>query len=272
MNWIEKWGRYLALAFLILMWPGVANYQRGVLVGSRALAYGVLALSYIGVYSWFCLFGSRSKSPRTAVAVVVLLTALAVALNHLSGQVDDNLYLIPAIVAGFSLRTGIAIGALACIALIAAGDGFLIARTPNSQVVLDAALVIPIGALFGGAAMGLRYLLQTVSDLRRARAEIARHAADEERIRIARDLHDLLGHNLSLITLKGELATRLLPESARGANEVRDMLNLSREALQQVREVVSDYRQPTLATELTAAHLALQAASIDLDLTQGVGA
>ena len=50
------------------------------------------------------------------------------------------------------------------------------------------------------------------------------------------------------------------------------MLNLSREALQQVREVVSGYRQPTLATELMAAKLALQAASIDLDVMQGVGA
>ncbi|HKW71762.1 MAG TPA: histidine kinase, partial [Candidatus Dormibacteraeota bacterium] len=95
---------------------------------------------------------------------------------------------------------------------------------------------------------------------------------DQERTRIARDLHDILGHSLSVITLKGEVATRLLPESAPGSDEVRDMLGLSREALQQVREVVSGYRQPTLANELMAARVALEAASIDLDVSQNIGA
>src|SRR3981081_1015530 len=84
-------------------------------------------------------------------------------------------------------------------------------------------------------------------------------APDRGVSRIARDLHDLLGHSLSLITLKGELATRLLPEGSPGVDEVRDMLGLSRQALQQVREAVSGYRKPTLATELMAAKVALQA-------------
>src|SRR5207244_4990898 len=105
-----------------------------------------------------------------------------------------------------------------------------------------------------------------------ARTEISQQAADRERLRIARDLHDLLGHSLSLITLKGELATRLLPEGAAGSNEVRDMLALSREALQQVRDAVSGYRQPTLAMELMAARVALRAAGMDLEVQQDVGA
>jgi two-component system, NarL family, sensor histidine kinase DesK len=75
-----------------------------------------------------------------------------------------------------------------------------------------------------------------------------------------------------VITLKGEVATRMLPERAPGADQVRDMLAVSREALQQVRQVVSGYRQPTLANELTAAKVALQAASIDVELTQNLGA
>jgi two-component system, NarL family, sensor histidine kinase DesK len=75
-----------------------------------------------------------------------------------------------------------------------------------------------------------------------------------------------------LITLKGELATRLLPEGTPGIDDVRDMLGLSREALQQVRQVVSGYREPTLATELAAARVALQAAGIELEVAQNVGA
>jgi two-component system sensor histidine kinase DesK len=120
--------------------------------------------------------------------------------------------------------------------------------------------------------MALRYLLATLRELRTARAEIAQHAADQERSRIARDLHDLLGHNLSLITLKGELATRLLPEGAHGVDEVRDMLSLSRQALQQVREAVSGYRKPTLATEFMAAKVALQAAGVEFEVKQDIGA
>jgi two-component system sensor histidine kinase DesK len=272
MSWIQRWGRYLALSGLILMWPVIDNYQRGLVTGTRALVYGILAAAFVAVYAWFCIAGSRAQGVRTAILTLAALTVLVVALNHLAMQLDDNFYLVLGMVAGFCLPTRAAIAALVCISIVAGADGFLIARSPDQQVVLDAALVLPLAALFGGGAMGVRYLLRTVSDLRAARAEIARHAADQERMRIARDLHDVLGHDLSVITLKGELAIRLLPEAAPGANEVRDMLNLSRRALQQVREVVSGYRQPTLATELTAARLALQAASIELDLTQSLGA
>src|SRR5439155_11102999 len=57
-----------------------------------------------------------------------------------------------------------------------------------------------------------------------------------------------------------------------GADEVRDIVGLSRDALQQVREAVSGYRQPTLATELTAARVALEAAGIEVDVKQSLGA
>ena len=272
MSWLERWGRYVALGAIVLMWPVVDAYQRGAITGPLIFVYGGLAVIYALIYAGYCLFGSRRSPSQFAIATVVLLTVMAVALNHLARQADDNLYLIPMMVAGFSLRTRVALVTLACISAVAIVDGILVTPAPIGKVVLDATLVIPIAALFGGGAMALRYLLTTLADLRTARAEIARHAADEERMRIARDLHDLLGHNLSLVTLKGELATRLLPEGAAGSDQVRDMLALSREALQQVREVVSGYRQPTLATELMAARLALHAASIELQVEQGVGA
>src|SRR5213076_1292388 len=79
----------------------------------------------------------------------------------------------------------------------------LLDNVPFGQVALRLALVFPVLLLFGGGAMALRYLLNTLAELRAARAEIAQQAADRERARIARDLHDLLGHSLSLITLKG---------------------------------------------------------------------
>ena len=88
-------------------------------------------------------------------------------------------------------------------------------------------------------------------------------AVAEERLRIARDLHDLLGHNLSLIALKSELAGRLLhaaPE--RAATEIADIESVARTALQEVRDTVASYRRPALASELRGAREILAAAGI----------
>jgi two-component system sensor histidine kinase DesK len=105
--------------------------------------------------------------------------------------------------------------------------------------------------------------LTTSWQLRIAREEITRLAVTTERLRIARDLHDLLGHNLSLIALKSELARRLVsvaPE--RAIVEISDVENVARTTLQEVREAVSAYRQPTLKSELQAAQEILAAAGI----------
>jgi two-component system, NarL family, sensor histidine kinase DesK len=105
----------------------------------------------------------------------------------------------------------------------------------------------------------------TVAQLRAAREEIARLAVTEERLRFARDLHDLLGHSLSLIILKSELAERLLPdipENEKAAREVRDLYGVARGALREVREAVSGYRRPSLDEELAGACAMAEAAGI----------
>src|SRR5690606_6880680 len=102
--------------------------------------------------------------------------------------------------------------------------------------------------------------------LRMAQDEIERLATIAERERIARDLHDLLGHTLSTITLKSELAARLLASDAdRAASEIRDVERISREALGQVREAVRGYKSSGLDGELANAKLALEAAGIEFD-------
>ena len=104
-----------------------------------------------------------------------------------------------------------------------------------------------------------------VAQLKAAREELARLAVSEERLRFARDLHDLLGHSLSLITLKSELAGRLLPdtpENEGAAREVRDLQGVARGALREVREAVSGYRRPSLDEELAGACAMLEAAGI----------
>jgi two-component system, NarL family, sensor histidine kinase DesK len=108
-------------------------------------------------------------------------------------------------------------------------------------------------------------ILRSNAALREARAELADHAVAEERLRFARDMHDLLGHDLSLIALKAELAGKLLPARVDdAAAEVADIRSLSRSALSQVREAVEGYRRPTLPGELAGARAALEAAGIEL--------
>jgi two-component system, NarL family, sensor histidine kinase DesK len=106
--------------------------------------------------------------------------------------------------------------------------------------------------------------VELVGKLRETRAELARMAVADERLRIARDLHDLLGHSLSLITLKAELAGRLLDaDPERAAREIADLESVARGSLSEVRAAVTSYRQPTLAAELAAARHMLAAAGMD---------
>uniref|UniRef100_UPI0006E41E19 sensor histidine kinase n=1 Tax=Peterkaempfera griseoplana TaxID=66896 RepID=UPI0006E41E19 len=108
-----------------------------------------------------------------------------------------------------------------------------------------------------------------------ARAEVARLASEAERNRIARDLHDLLGHSLTVIAVKSGLARRLAENgSPRAVEEITAVERLSREALADVRAAVSGYREVTLTGELAHARELLSAAGVAADLpaaTEEVG-
>lgn len=100
-----------------------------------------------------------------------------------------------------------------------------------------------------------------------ARAEVARLASEAERARIARDLHDLLGHSLTAITVKSSLARRLAAgESSRALPEIAEVETLTRQALADVRAAVSGYREVTLANELARGRELLRASGVTADL------
>ncbi len=106
--------------------------------------------------------------------------------------------------------------------------------------------------------------------LRRSQEEVERLATIAERERIARDLHDLLGHTLSVITLKAELARKLSERGdERAATEIADVERISRDALRQVREAVEGFREAGLAGELARARLVCEARDITLDTEVG---
>lgn len=120
---------------------------------------------------------------------------------------------------------------------------------------------------FGAAAMAVRQLTLSVAELRAARAQVARMAVAEERKRFGRDLHDLLGHSLSAIVLKSELAQRMFEAAPeRSLRELHEIERTARDALESVRAAVAGYHQPTLEQELRAAAELLEAAGISVDV------
>ncbi|WP_274648710.1 sensor histidine kinase [Paenibacillus humicola] len=122
-------------------------------------------------------------------------------------------------------------------------------------------LVMPVAFRLGRRAVELREKLDLANE------EIARLSKNEERQRISRDLHDTLGHTLSLITLKSELAEKLIAKNPeRAAQEVRDIQATSRAALRQVRELVSGMNTATVEDEITHAKQILAAANIKLEV------
>jgi len=134
--------------------------------------------------------------------------------------------------------------------------------------------LLPV-VLIGVAMIGFRMQIVLMHELASARETVAKLAASEERLRLARDMHDLTGQSLSMITLKSELAAKRLarlPASAEGdavrdavLGDLGDIGRVSRQTLHDIREAVSGYRRPTLAVEVITAQNALEAAGVRLD-------
>ena len=108
-------------------------------------------------------------------------------------------------------------------------------------------------------------------ELRAAQQEVSQLAAERERLRIARDLHDLLGHSLTAVTVKARLAGRLVGrDDARAVEEIGAVERLARQSLADVRAAVAGYREVSLAVELATAREVLAAAGIAADLPRAV--
>jgi two-component system, NarL family, sensor histidine kinase DesK len=221
-------------------------------LGGAALFAGIfLWLMWMQTPLWSAPAGLHEVRKRRAT--IAFLAGLAIALNLTLGTEWRVLFFHVNIAAGIMLLTRDAYLAIA---------GLAVTTLALGSVSGMAWLALPTAAI-GLWATAFVHQVAAVAELRSAREELARLAVNEERSRFARDLHDLLGHSLSLITLKSELAGRLLPaEPAKAATEVHDIEGVARQALSEVREAVAGYRRPTLDEELAGASEMLEAAGI----------
>jgi two-component system sensor histidine kinase DesK len=115
---------------------------------------------------------------------------------------------------------------------------------------------------------GATQLARAVDTLFATRADLAELTVGQERLRVSRDLHDLLGQSLSAISLKGDLALRLLSSGANSAaeSEISELTTVARRALHEIRQVVRGEHQVTFRGELHGAAELLAAASIAVDI------
>jgi two-component system sensor histidine kinase DesK len=208
--------------------------------------------------------------PRLAVYGLGLLAALAAVACVVYGKDWTPLWIYVASAGGMAL-TSVFGSRVAAIGVFVITACYLVCcRVTHLDMASTLAVLIPV-LLIGLAMIGFRMQINLMRELTQARETVAKLATNEERLRLARDMHDLTGQSLSMITLKSELAAKRLgklPSSAeRDAvlTELGDIGRVSRQTLHDIREAVSGYRRPTLAIEVITARNALEAAGIALD-------
>jgi two-component system sensor histidine kinase DesK len=249
------------VSFLWLLFPllDLAGSHPGPVRAALAL---VPAAVFVAIYN---RLPRERHPPRLACGVTLslaLLLAIAAVLTVAERPSWAVLFVFTAIagVMRLSRRDG-ALWVIFCTCLTCAS--LAVSHADAGTTISLTATTLGIGFMM----FAFRRLMQLNQDLVEAREELARLAVSEERARFARDLHDLLGHSLSVIAVKAELAERLLArDPPRAAEHVADLKTVARDALGEVRDAVSGYHQPTLASELEGARMALQAAGIEAQL------
>ncbi len=248
---------FTLLPWLLLGLGSLANVFQGDSSNPWVGGAGLLVFNSLYVYVAFRSFDKElreSPSTRLALAVMALVTCgLALAYG------GSWLLFFPllGLAAGAALR-GRWLGRWGWSLALVAG---VVAGVKDGWTGLNIAYGTFLSTMVTAAILSLS---DAVRQLRAAREELATRAVAEERLRFSRDLHDLLGHTLSVIVVKSEAARRLAPRDLAAAlTQITDIESVGRQALTEVREAVTGYREGSLGTELDRARSALSAADVD---------
>ena len=260
--WVTGWRRAFMvgiwLLYLIATASGIAQYSSGT---GEIIGFVVLAGFCLGYFAIFPTpFGSRPHAHFGWIYGAMWVAygiEIPLARNNASAMVA---FLVVVGVLTFGARFLPIAGTLAVAVLV------LPALVPSWHAGVDVGTAVAIVTV-ALAMYGFYRVTRANIELSEARAEVARLAAENERNRIARDLHDLLGHSLTTITVKAGLARRLAPKDPAGAiREITEVEELGRRSLAEVRATVSGYHDLTLTGELAAARELLRAAGIQAEL------
>jgi len=247
------WAPFAWLVYLIFYFvPLVAGHPT-----TRELVWSLVAL---GVFLPLYFEGFRSRGPRQlAIAWIIHGIGLAIVPINPAG----GCFFIYAIsFVAFAARPRQAFAWLGLMLLSMTAQALWLG-TPGWGWLP----ILAIGAAVGASNIQFAEMRRKDQRLRVAQAAVEEMARIAERERIGRDLHDLLGHTLSVIVLKSELAARLAErDPARATAEIREVERISRDALTEVRRAVSGYGGGGLRDEIANAERVLVAAGITAEI------
>jgi two-component system sensor histidine kinase DesK len=274
-RWTGHWQR---LFWVTVSLVGLVNPARSLTeidpVWPAATGLAAFALLYVALLWGLACWGepaSGGAAGRLRLVGLGLFAALGVGLDIAYGAGPGQgwaLVMVYVAVAGTVLLpqprasigwlVGVAVTQVAIGAAQFPGGGAS-ALTASTELTLVVANTLLVGGLIH--VWGRRDEL--IGHLRRTQAQLAEAAVNAERLRFSRDLHDLLGHTLSLIVVKAEVAKRSAGhDPATAAREAGEIEQIGRRALAEVREAVTGYRERAFASELDAARTALADAGL----------
>ena len=265
--WSSGWQRYIFpsvwLVYLAQTVSGVHEHSSGF-----AAVVGYLIVAAFSVCYLLALPMSWQQHDRSFWIVYAICVVLTIAECFLA-QEDAFVFLVYLAVLTVAAGRWWSPPAIVVLTLVATFGATLIPAWDVSEPDWTSGLAVLLVAF---AMTGFFHIIQANRELAAARAEVARLAAENERSRIARDLHDLLGHSLTTITVKAGLARRLAErgDAARSLTEITEVEQLSRRTLGDVRAAVAGHRDVTLAGELATAREVLRASAITAELPGSV--
>lgn len=247
----HSWLPYLFLSYLVFFFvQPVAN--RFSLVQWLLTILGTILF----LVSYFAFYWTKGRTQLAMAVIIALLGATYAPFNY--GAICFFIY-----AASFF---GFAVGAPAAVSLLIALAASISLEAWFLHWPVSVALyAIGLSAVVGAININVRQRIRADCELRRAHEEIESLAKVAERERIARDLHDVLGHTLSVIILKSELASKLIDHDAERARaEILDVERTSRQALAEVRQTIGGYRGHGLWAEITRAQSVLETAGVNV--------
>ncbi|MGW6013745.1 sensor histidine kinase [Streptomyces sp. NPDC055210] len=248
---------FALLPWLLMGMGAFSNLFQGRTPNPWIGGIGLLVFNSLYIHVVFRAFTKEAREARSTRGALIALGVVTCLLGGLYGGSWLLFFPLLGLAAGAIVRgpwlgrTGIGLSVLAGV----------VAGLRDGWGAVNVAYGTFLSTMVTAAILSLS---DAVRELRAAREELAHQAVEKERLRFSRDLHDLLGHTLSVIVVKSEAARRLAHRDLDAALvQVSDIESVGRQALTEIREAVTGYREGSLATDLDRARSALLAAGIE---------
>ncbi|HEY1501569.1 MAG TPA: sensor histidine kinase [Acidobacteriaceae bacterium] len=224
---------------------------------NKWLIFAAVYVVFLAIYTGLVY----AKSQRTQYLLLVALAGLGAAYFPTNGGAAGMFIYVAAFVPFVSESIAVSVGTFAGVAVIILVEGWSLHLNPWTW-----GFYIFFSIAVGSGNLVAAQRMRANKRLDLAHEQIAHLAKLAERERIARDLHDVLGHTLSVVVLKSELAGKLMDrDTQRARKEIVEVEHIARKALSEVREAIRGYRSEGLAAEISRAQKTLDAAGVTLE-------